>query len=157
MNSNTNVIVSHKEDNDNGELNTKRTSVKQNIFNGHNEQKCLLYSRSVEKHEQTLDNYNMKETIVEDVNVIVVVHLVTKVNTLVNYDYMFLKQWPGISPTVNISWFIAKAYLANLYYTSQCDVNLTLKTCDDIIDVYRQSNLNLLIFLVNKRAYSTPT
>jgi len=55
---------------------------------------------------------------------------------------MFYKQWPGISPTVIISWFIAKAYLINLYYTSQCDVNLTFKKCDDISDVYRQSRMN---------------
>ena len=54
----------------------------------------------------------------------------------------FLKEWPGQSPTVNISWFIAKAYLANLYYTTQCDASLTIKACDDIIDVNKQSLVN---------------
>jgi len=54
----------------------------------------------------------------------------------------FVKQWPGWSPTVNISWFIAKAYLANLYYTTQRDVNLIKQTCDDIIHVYGESFWN---------------
>jgi len=44
---------------------------------------------------------------------------------------------------VNIAWFTAKAYLANLYYTTQRDVSLTIQTCDDIIDVYNQSVMNL--------------
>jgi len=44
------------------------------------------------------------------------------------------KEWPG--PAVNISWFVAKAYLANLYYTAQRDVGLIIKTCDDeFIDI----------------------
>jgi len=43
---------------------------------------------------------------------------------------------------VNISWFIAKAYLANLYYKTQRDVSLTIQTFDDIIDVNRQSYMN---------------
>jgi len=34
------------------------------------------------------------------------------------------------------------AYLANLYYTTQRDVSLTIQTCDDVIDVYRQSIVN---------------
>ena len=33
-------------------------------------------------------------------------------------------------------------YLANLYYTTQRDVNLTLKRCDDIINSYDQSYMN---------------
>jgi len=55
---------------------------------------------------------------------------------------MFYKEWPGKSPTVNISWFIAKAYLANLYYRTQRDVTLTLSTCDDIIDTSKLSYMN---------------
>jgi len=46
------------------------------------------------------------------------------------------------SPTVNNSWFIAKAYLSNLYYTTLRDISLTIQTCDDVIDVYRQSMVN---------------
>jgi len=52
------------------------------------------------------------------------------------------KAWPGKSPTVNISWFIAKAYLANLYYSTHRDVTLTLRTCDDIMDTYELSYMN---------------
>ena len=43
---------------------------------------------------------------------------------------------------MNISWFIAKAYLANLYYTTQCDASLTIKTCDDILHVFKHSRVN---------------
>jgi len=57
-------------------------------------------------------------------------------------DVQFYKRWPGRCPTVNISWFIAKAYLANLYYTTQRDVSLIIETCDDIIDVYQRSLMN---------------
>jgi len=98
--------------------------------------------------EHKLDNYNgfSKERIVEDRNVHIAVYRVTGVKTVpyVNTTRFIYEQWPGMSPTVNISWFIAKAYLANLYYTSKSDVNLILKTCDDIIDVYRHSRVNEL-------------
>jgi len=46
---------------------------------------------------------------------------------------------------VNVSWFIAMAYLANLYYITQCGVSLTIQTCDEVIDVYRQSCINQVI------------
>jgi len=138
----TEVIDSHEQDHNNGEFSTNRISVRQNIFNGRKDQKYLLYSRSVENHEHKLDDYYMRENIIEDRNVNIAVSYVNEVNTHVNTDVTFHKQWPGMSPTVNISWFIAKAYLANLYYTSECDVNLTLKTCDEIIDVYMQSRMN---------------
>jgi len=60
----------------------------------------------------------------------------------VGTDVKFYQEWPGRSPTVNISWFIAKAYLANLYYATQHDVSLTIQVCNDIINVYRQSKMN---------------
>jgi len=59
-----------------------------------------------------------------------------------NISEDMLQEFPGRSPTVNISWFIAKAYLANLYDTTKRDVSLTIQTCDDIIHVYRQSFMN---------------
>ena len=34
-------------------------------------------------------------------------------------DASFYRERPGRSPTVNVSWFIAKAYLANLFYTQR--------------------------------------
>ena len=43
---------------------------------------------------------------------------------------------------MNISWFTAKAYLANIYYTTQRDLSIIIITCDDISHVYRQSQMN---------------
>jgi len=40
---------------------------------------------------------------------------------------------------VNASWFIAIAYLANLYYTTRRDYRLTIQTCDNLVEVYQQS------------------
>jgi len=53
-----------------------------------------------------------------------------------------MKHINGKSPTVNISWFLAKAYLANLSYTAEQDWEATLATCDDIISVYMHSLYN---------------
>jgi len=69
---------------------------------------------------------------------------ISRINTHIDTGADFYKEWPSHSPTVNISWFIAKAYLANLYFTTKWDVSLTIKTCDDIIDVSKQSSINLL-------------
>jgi len=54
----------------------------------------------------------------------------------------FYMTWPGRSPTVNISWFIAKAYLANLYYNTQRDLRATIDTCDEFIQIFNQSKYN---------------
>ena len=65
--------------------------------------------------------------------------------TITNFDYCdvkFFKKWPGCSSTVNVSKFIAKVYLDNLNYINQRDVRLTIKTCDDIIHVYKHSTMN---------------
>jgi len=129
---------------DNVKLNTrpkrrsKNQTQNQNSFKGSTEKKRLLYSRSEEKHENTLNSPCVSEKVFEGRNEKVVEYIATPLHTSVQ-SY---KPWPGRSPTVNISWFIAKAYLANLYYTSKYDVSLTTKTCDDIIDVYKQSYTN---------------
>jgi len=94
MTSKTDVIVSREKNNDNGELNTKQIYVRQNIFNCCMEQKCLLYNRSVGKHECKLDNYYLKETIVEDRNVNIAVYGINEVNSHGNTNVQFLKQWP---------------------------------------------------------------
>ena len=46
----------------------------------------------------------------------------------------FYREWPGRSPSVNASWFIAKAYLANLYYT-QRHYKAALETCNEILAI----------------------
>ena len=53
----------------------------------------------------------------------------------------FYREWPGRSPTVNVSWFIAKAYLANIYYT-QRQYEATLETCTEIVKVFTLSIAN---------------
>jgi len=51
----------------------------------------------------------------------------------------FFKHRPGHSPTVNVSWFIANAYLANFYYTAQRDYTTVIHICDEMMDVYQES------------------
>jgi len=128
---------------DNVELNTRRISDadRQNSINGRNEQKYLLYSRSVEKHENNLDDY-INEKSNKSRNVNIALYNISTMNTFIDTNLELYKEWPGHSPTVNISWFIAKAYLANLYYITQRDVSLTIKTCDEVIGVYQQSYMN---------------
>ena len=49
----------------------------------------------------------------------------------------------GISPTVNVSWFIAKVYLANHHYAIQHRYSATEKICDEIVEMYRHSKGNV--------------
>ena len=53
----------------------------------------------------------------------------------------FYREWPGVSPTVDVSWFIAKAYLANLHYT-QRHYEAALETCNEVVAVYKHSECN---------------
>ena len=48
----------------------------------------------------------------------------------------------GHSPFVHISWFIAKAYLANLYYATRRNVNRTIDACDNVIVISKLSFMN---------------
>jgi len=133
--------------NDNVEWNTKHRSTtgRRKSVNDRNEHKCLLYSRLVETRENkqtvtTLPNYDQNE---KERSESIFLYMKTNVEGVARSHEKLVKDWPGWSPTVNISWFIAKAYLANFYYTNQRDdVSLTIQTCDDIIDVYRQSFMN---------------
>jgi len=131
----------------NVQLDTNHTSTtdRQDPLNGSNEQKWLLKSKQLlKKYEHKLGNNDSSENVSKNRNVNILLH---NKGTIYNSSHSFVqlyKEWPGQSPTVNISWFIAMAYLANLYYTTQRDVSLTIQTCDDIIDVYRQSSMNVL-------------
>jgi len=131
--------------NDNVELNTKHRSTadRHNSGNGRNEQKRLLYSRCVKEHENQLNKCYLSEAMSHECrNVNITVKCTAHVKDNYHTNTIFFNAIHGMSPTVNISWFIAKAYLANLYYTTQRDVSLTIQTCDDVIDVYRQSRMN---------------
>jgi len=139
--------VSSGADIDNIVLNTKRRSTAniylENLLDGRNEQKCLLYMRSIETHSKQIDSNYLSENICEGKNVFIKSYITTMNTFPFTYtEVVFYKAWPSISPTVNSSWFIAKAYLTNLYYTTQRDVSLTIQICDDIIHVYRQSRMN---------------
>ena len=119
------------------------TDDKQNSMEGYIQQKRLLYSQSVAKDEEIRDNY-LNTKIYENRILSIRIKRRAQLSTFTYKDVTFYKEWPGRSPTVNISWFIAKTYLSNFYYTTQCDAGLTMKACDDIIDVYRQSESNQL-------------
>lgn len=50
---------------------------------------------------------------------------------------------PINTPTVNISWFTAKAYIANLHYNTRYDNhNAVIHTCNEIIQTYHKCNGN---------------
>jgi len=139
--------VSSGKSSDNIELNTNPRSSGdiQNSVNGRKEQKCLLYSRLMQRGEnnQTVTSHAKDDQIKRKINLSLFLYIKTNVEGVTRSSYVnCVKECPGWSPTVNISWFIAKAYLANLYYTTQCDVSLTMQTCDDVIDVFRQSVMN---------------
>ena len=53
-------------------------------------------------------------------------------------DVSFYREQSSRSPTVNASWFIAKAYLANLYYT-QRHYKAAIETCNEFVEVYKHS------------------
>ena len=50
----------------------------------------------------------------------------------------FFRQSPDRSPTVNASWFIGNAHLANLYYT-QGKCTVALQTCDKALKICNES------------------
>ena len=63
----------------------------------------------------------------------------SKVCSETNIQIEYYKENPD-SPTVNICWFITKAYLANLYYASHQNYSATEETCNKIIR--KQSGIN---------------
>jgi len=128
----------------NVELNNERrsTAVRPNALTSCYQQKTLLYCQFGGKYENHIDQKYSSENISESRPVKLLVSRATLATVLTFTDDRFYQEWPGRSPTVNISWFIAKAYLANLYYTTQRDVSLAIQTCDDIIDVYQLSIMN---------------
>ena len=56
-------------------------------------------------------------------------------------DVQFYRERPGHSPTVNASWFIAKAYLANLCYTQRY-YDAAIETCNEVFEVSTISEAN---------------
>jgi len=83
--------------------------------------KCLVYARSLEP--PTRVNNREKEQIpktnVEEIRLYSVFH--NKETACISYSEGFFPNLPGFMATVSLSWFVAKAYLANLMYTTVRD------------------------------------
>ena len=71
-------------------------------------------------------------------SLIVYAHNITIDNVEVYRKVRFYGDWPGFSPTVNASWFIAKAYLANLEFT-QRNCKPSLEVCNEVFELYKHS------------------
>lgn len=65
-------------------------------------------------------------------------------------NVVFYKELLGISPTVNLSWFITKAYFPNIYYKTERNYSAAEDTYNEIIDVYKQTVCNIWL---QKRHY----
>ena len=76
-----------------------------------NKYKCIIYVRNAEENNH---RHNVFKSLM---SIVVREHLKYK-ETFIT-DVIFFRECPGSSPTVNASLFIAKAYLANLYYTQR--------------------------------------
>jgi len=57
---------------------------------------------------------------------------------------LFKPRSDSFSPTVNLSWFVAKAHLANLYYLSYQDCAAAIDTCEEIMETLNDSSRNKL-------------
>ena len=75
------------------------------------QQSLLLSSRFFEKKKNQIDKNDM----IRKYNINIIVHYIKKYFSYTYKDIAYYKEWAGMSPTVNVSWSIAKAYLANLY------------------------------------------
>ena len=102
--------------------------------------KCVLYER-YRNSSAEISGEVVKTEVYEAVSIIVCRTL--RGNQELQ-EVHFYREWPGVSPTVNVSWFIAKAYLANLYYT-QSHYKAALETCNEVVAVYNQSEWNKVL------------
>jgi len=105
------------------------------------QQKCLLYNRERVTPAGVMDGCRDVEIVkVQTDDAVVRLYSVFHENeTLTTYQEGFLPNLPGFVPTVSLSWFAAKAYLANLIYTTECDQSSVIQICDEINHVYHSS------------------
>ena len=54
----------------------------------------------------------------------------------------YLSSLPGLLPMVSMSWFLAKACVANLVYTTEQDYEMVIKLCDELIEMYLSAMLH---------------
>jgi hypothetical protein len=66
----------------------------------------------------------------------------------------YFEHWPGHSPTVTASWFVAKTHLASFYYNVQRDYTIVRQICDEVVDVYKESVGNIQSLITYFPLYS---
>jgi len=64
--------------------------------------------------------------------------------TTTTYYDGFIPNAQGVTPSVSMSWFVAKAYMANLVYTAYRDYATAIRICDEMIEVFVYSVMNKL-------------
>ena len=119
-----------------------------------NQSPTLIYSRCEddESIDPALGNtWNMSnETTVTSSAIEYEMHLTIKDVLTEEIHPLFLKSVPTISPTVNMSWFLAKLYLANLWFTIEQDYVRTVQLCNEVIAT---SNISIANYLFSERMF----
>lgn len=112
-----------------------------NVENGH---KTIIYCKSINSQNGIIatDQFRKLSRRKPDNELCIKMSQQITIGCHTRTDTHFLKEFPGNSPTVAISWFVAKTYLANLYLTMQRNCSATEDTCNEIIDLYKQSRYN---------------
>ena len=64
--------------------------------------------------------------------------------TTTTYEGYF-PRLPGALPIVSMSWFLAKAHMANLVYTTEQDYEMVIKLCDELIEMFLSAMLHSFI------------
>ena len=95
--------------------------------------KCFVYRRNSEQNNYTHSAFTQATSLV-----VYLVLMGPAVRLTLNRDVRFYRELPGVNPTVTVSWFIAKAYLANFYYT-QRHYKAAIEMCKEVVEVYKHS------------------
>ena len=105
------------------------------------QKRSIYFSRSEELAKETEDAYNKE--IAKRIGEENLIKTYRKVESSVDQmTFTIVKQYktnPGYSPTVHASWFLAQAYLANLFYTQDHDDAATVAACKELLRVCRLS------------------
>jgi len=104
--------------------------------------KSLLYTRTTGPHTNAgnTDNSPMPKRSMKENMIYTVFH--EKETTRSYYSEGSFPDFPGFVPTVNLSWFVAMSYLANLIYVTEHDHLKVIQISNEVTRVYRESMLN---------------
>jgi hypothetical protein len=106
---------------------SKNLHSKRSVYSGTDYMK-IIRSRDVVKNKSK-----------EDISIL----LYSKFKSQIMHDYIYLlRTMPTESPTVCISWFITKAYLANLHYTMTRKYITVITLCQEIMTGSKKSKCN---------------